>query len=152
MQDLDVFLQEFVQGNNLDSLPLCELANEWRNFVNNNNNHNMQAQFPNGPGIYAIFARKTKEHKPICFHVGISSGNICGRLRKRLYNNVEDNHRGVFGWLEDCADIYICSATITTVENSKEAKKRLKAKLELLEMCLTVLLRPKSLLLAAGLW
>jgi hypothetical protein len=157
--DLDNFLKAFANGTSPTSLPLCELAKEWMRLANNDNNivplnpdkRLPRENLPAKPGIYAIFARKSKTQESVCFHVGISSSNIRSRLRTRLYNNVEGNHRGVFGWLEDCADIYICSATTTTVENSKEAKKRLKAKLELLEMCLTVLLRPKSLLRAAGL-
>jgi hypothetical protein len=157
--DLNNFLKAFANRTALTSLPLCELAKEWMRFANNDNNKVLLKQgerLPKGnppakPGIYAIFSRKSKAQESVCFHVGISSSNIRGRLRTRLYDNVEGDHRGVFGWLEDCAGIYICPATITTVENSKEAKKRLKAKLELLEMCLTVLLRPKSLLRAAGL-
>ena len=160
IQSIDNLLCEFSRSKNLNSLLLGKIANEWLRFANNNNNNILplpEAQRlpignpPAKPGIYAIFAQKNKTQAPVCFHVGISSNNVRNRLKIRLYDNVEDNYREVFGWLDTCVYIHICSATVTTTQTSAEAKKQLKAKLALLEIYLTALLKPKSLLLAAGL-
>lgn len=162
MQDLECFLHVFSMGKDIKSLSLFKMAKEWQNFTRNNSDNGnkwclansnslTQGNPPIKPGIYAIFARKSKAEEIVCFHVGISSNNIRSRVSTRLNKDVSKKYRGVFEWLGKCADIYICSAAIIATKNSKKAKKQLKTKLELLEMIMTVNLKPKSLLLAAGL-
>ena len=162
IKNLDDFLREFARKKSpLTSLPLCRIGKEWQDFADNDNRSELPLpegqRLPRGnpppkPGIYAIFARKSRSHRPLCFHVGISSNDIRGRLRTRLYKNVEENYRNAFGGLCDCADIYVCSATVPAANDSdsKDVKIKLKAKLELLEMCMTVVLKPISLFRVAG--
>jgi hypothetical protein len=160
MKNLDNFLREVARKKNpLTSLPLCKMEKEWLDFVNNDNRSELphpggqrlpRGNPPSKPGIYAIFARKSKSERPLCFHVGISSNDIRGRIRTRLYKDVTKDYRNIFGRLRDYADIYVCSVTIPALNNSGKAKIKLKAKLELLEMYMTVVLGSKSLFIATG--
>ena len=114
IKNLDDFLREFARKKSpLTSLPLCRIGKEWQDFADNDNRSELPLpegqRLPRGnpppkPGIYAIFARKSRSHRPLCFHVGISSNDIRGRLRTRLYKNVEENYRNAFGTtLQPCS-------------------------------------------------
>jgi hypothetical protein len=102
---------------------------------------------PQHPGIYGIFAHLETSAFPLCFYVGISTTDVRARLRNHLGIDIRENYRSSFRCLGESDEIFICSSTVPDL--GLEERNRNRQKLALLEYCLTVLLRPRFLLLAA---
>ena len=157
-QEFRGFLEQFARGETLESLSLCKrIKSEWWQFVDQRSffepkkieklsgNSLPPLNPPSEPGIYGIFACLKTSDFPLCFYVGISTTDIRSRLRTHLGTDIKNNYRSSFRCLEESDEIFMCSSSVP----ESEKKNRTRQELELLEHCLTVLLRPRFLLLAA---
>jgi len=147
------FVRQY-KNNNLRRIELItDLKTDWQRYARSGyrNGEPIQIQLPGSlevndkilskPGVYAIFARKKPPSKKlVCFYVGISGkgNNILGRLRTHLGKDIRTNYRGKFEKLKDYQEIYICYATIS----KPNIIRKIREKLELIEICLTAELRP----------
>jgi hypothetical protein len=158
LKDFRSFIDQYAKGDSLDSLSLCnEINSKWRLFVCGEDFPDQielsifdgkslpKGHPPSQPGVYGIFARCTSTDYPFCFYVGISTTDIRSRLRTHLGKDIIRNYRSIFKCIERYDDIFICSSTLPDLEKKNTNRQ----KLELLEHCLTVLLRPRFLILAA---
>jgi len=156
------FLKEFKNRKKL-KFSLCKkLKDEWRNFVEapdkfkdnpNVSLPNSNISLPNPKclpkgnpksmgGIYGIFVKFQRFHKPKCFYVGVSKSDVRGRIRTHLGKDIRENYRHVFKVIKKCSEVFICCAYT-------HSRFKSKAKLELLELCLSEQLRPGFLVEAA---
>lgn len=156
-EEFDIFLEQFARGEQTDSLTLSQrLKKEWWMFVDSRKSKesvmNVKLPFanclkkdPKEPGIYAIFGKHPNSIFPQCFYTGISDSNVRSRISHHLTVDIRINYRNKFHWIKECTDVFLCYAPILK-PNSEEG---LMLKLELLEHCLTVELRPWFLISCA---
>lgn len=153
------FLTEFKNIKKL-KFSICEkLKDEWLNFVEeapDKFQDNPNVSLPNPKclpkgnpksmgGIYGIFVKIPYSRKPECFYVGVSRRDVRGRIRTHLGEDIRENYMHVFKELEKCSEVFICCAYTP----STPSRIKRKAELELLELCLSVQLRPRFLVDAA---
>jgi hypothetical protein len=157
------FIRQY-KDNNLRRIELiADLKIEWQKYAISGyrNGEPIQIQLPSGrgltkseipdkPGVYAIFARKNPQSKiPICFYVGISTDGHAtrGRIIQHLRGDIDQKYREQFQKLkEDYSEIYICYATIS----KPNIIRKMREKLELIEICLTASLKPLFLALVTA--
>lgn len=149
-EEFDIFLEQFARGEPTGSLTLSQrLKNEWWKFVDSRKTNeivmNVELPYskclekdPKEPGIYGIFGKHPNSIFPQCFYAGISVSDVRNRVSHHLTIDVKINYRNNYHWIKECSDIFLCYAPMLKSNN----EKGLKLKLELLEHCLTVELRP----------
>jgi hypothetical protein len=101
-------------------------------------------------GVYCIYARHKNMASSECFYVGVAQSCIYDQLNQHLCGDIRDKGRygpgkqKAYTWFSEPVEVVICYAVIQHGNNEKS-----KSRLELLEDCLTVMLRPKYLILTA---
>jgi hypothetical protein len=159
-KEFDNFLSEFSKGKPLNSIKLCNrIKNDW--IVTNNrewakvylselpSGTGLRKNIPAKLGIYAIYGRHPSNKKDgiKCFYVGVSSnenGGISQRIIQHLHGDIVKNYGSCFTWLKECTEVYIFYSTLDYPTNN------IMRKLEILESCLNICLRPKFISDAAS--
>lgn|GEM_PF-3443184 len=157
LQEFRVFLEQFARGEKLDSLLCNRIKSDWWNFVDQRSFFKpikteqlsgkciSPEMIPSQPGVYGIFIHHVTSDFPLCFYVGISTIDVRSRIKTHLGTDIKKNYRSAFGSLVNADEIFICSSTVPDLGGNNSNRQEL----ELLEHCLTVILRPRFLLLAA---
>jgi hypothetical protein len=98
--------------------------------------------------VYAFFTKQGEEEVG-CFYVGMSTSNVRGRITRHLGNDATDvvNYRDAFSEIKSYDEVFVC---YSLKSGEKSNYRKLKAKLELLELVITALLRPEFLGKAAS--
>jgi hypothetical protein len=158
-KEFERFLREFAAREPVKELSLCRhLATESNKCAKNQ--AGAECYEPNLPrkgieeravGVYCIYAKQKNRAAFECFYVGISESNIYSRVYQHLRGDIRDKDteydrgkRNAYVWLENAVEVVICYATIQGGDN-----RVVRRRLRLLEASLTVLLRPKFLILAS---
>ncbi len=97
-------------------------------------------------GIYAIYVGNSSSEHPQYFYLGMSEKGICKRLSIHFYNDIKKNYRQLFAREADALEIVLCYCTAKL-----KAGARARSIMELLELCLSVAMRPKFPALVGGL-
>ena len=160
--NLGMFLSEFTQGRRKLTNKGLQLLSQWEDSIKQEGGfeeptdvslpqggRGLLGSMPNAPGVYTIYGKGGRRSSGECFYVGMSTSNIRGRIQTHLRDDAKENNkrspkrwRNKFHMVSKYKRLFICYAECTKGKPTGEAFAQ---SLELLEMFLTVSLKPKLL-------
>lgn len=159
-REFAVFIRQYSKRVPLHEIKLCSrLTSEWAENVERTaslpnryevplptSRHLRKYVPPGKQGLYAMYVRFNPRATFKCFYVGMSEFDTHYRLALHLHKDIAEPYTPGFGQLKQATDIVICHSITQLAESGGNTTR---SRLRLLEECMTVLLRPSFLVLAA---